>query len=125
QVLQQEQAWQELEVQRLQQQTRLGELDSQQHTALLQGRQQLQRLQTELEELEQRRLRLTAEQDTVQRAPLAGYVSAVHLQPGMPVALDQPVLSLLPADSQLQAELLLPGAAIGFVAAGQEVKLRL
>jgi membrane fusion protein len=125
QALQQAQARQELEVQLLQQQTRLGESDSQQQTALLQGRQQLQRLQAELEELAQRRLRLAAEQDTLQRAPLAGRVSAVHLQPGMPVALDQPVLSLLPAASRLRAELLLPGSAIGFVAPGQQVQLRL
>jgi len=48
----------------------------------------------------------------------------VHLQPGMPAAPDQSVLALLPADSRLHAELLVPSAAIGFVAPDQAVKLR-
>lgn len=125
QSLQQEQARQDIELQLLQQETRLRELDSQQHAAQVQAQQQLQRLEAELQELEQRRLRLAAEQDTVQRAPVDGRVSAVHLRAGMQVAPDQPVLTLLPGDAVLQAELLLPGSAIGFVAAGQEVSLRL
>lgn len=124
QALQQEQAREDLEVQILQQQTHLQELDAQQYAALAQGRQQLQRLQSELADVQQRLVRVSAEQSTLQRAPLHGRVSAVHLQTGMQAAVDQPVLALLPAGSQLRAELLLPSAAIGFIGLNQEVKLR-
>lgn len=124
QALQQQQARQDLEVQILQQQSRLQELEARQHESLTQGQQRLQALQGELAEVQQRLARVAAEQETVQRAPLAARVSAVHLQTGMQVAPDQSVLALLPAASRLRAELLVPSAAIGFVAADQQVKLR-
>jgi membrane fusion protein len=124
QSLQQQQARQDLEVQILQQQTRLQELDTRQHESLTQGQQRLQALQGELAEVHQRLARVAAEQETIQRAPLAARVSAVHLQTGMQVAPDQSVLALLPAASRLRAELLVPSAAIGFVGADQQVKLR-
>lgn len=124
QALQQQQARQDLEVQILQQQTRLQEINARQHESLTQGQQRLQALQGELAEVRQRLARVAAEQETVQRAPLAARVSAVHLQTGMQVTPDQSVLALLPAASRLRAELLVPSAAIGFVAAEQPVKLR-
>jgi len=125
QALQQQQTRQELEVQLLQQQTRLQELDSRKHESLTQGRQRLQALQGELAEVRQRLARVAAEQGTVQRAPITAQVSAVHFQAGMQVAPDQSVLALLPVDSLLRAELLVPSGAIGFLGPGQQVMLRL
>lgn len=124
QSLQQQQAREDIELQILAQQTRLQELASRHHETRTQGQQRLHALQVELADLQQRLVRVAAEQATLQRAPLAARVSAVHLQPGMPAAPDQSVLALLPANSQLQAELLVPGTAIGFVGAQQTVKLR-
>jgi len=124
QALQQQQARQDIEVQLLQQQTLLQELDARQHQSLTQGHQRLQALQGDLAEVRQRLARVAAEQVTVQRAPLAALVSAVHLQTGMQASPEQSVLALLPADSRLHAELLVPSAAIGFLGQNQEVKLR-
>jgi membrane fusion protein len=124
QALQQQQAGEELELQLLQTQGRLQVLASESTNALLQGFQQSERLAAELAELRQRRLRLEAEQGTLVRAPLAGSVGSINVQPGMTVQNQQSVLSLLPAGSRLQAELLVPSAAIGFLEDNQQVKLR-
>lgn len=124
QALQQEQAVQQLALQLLQERTQRRDLLARQSAAHSQGQQQMERLQGELAELDQRLLRVAAEQDTVQTAPLAARIGTLHLQAGMPAAVDQPVLALLPDGAALQAELLVPSAAIGFVAPGQQVKLR-
>jgi len=124
QVMQQQQASEELQLQVLQTHGRLQALASESTNALLQGFQHSERLAAELAELRQRRLRLEAEQGTLVRAPLAGSVGSINVQPGMNVQSRQSVLSLLPSGSRLQAELLVPSTAIGFLEESQYVKLR-
>jgi membrane fusion protein len=58
------------------------------------------------------------------RAPSDGTVSAVVAKAGQMVAAAQPILSVLPAGSRLQALLLVPSRAIGFVEPGSRVVLR-
>lgn len=60
----------------------------------------------------------------VLRAPSNGVVSAVLLKAGQMVSAGQPLLSILPAGSTLQAQLLVPSRAIGFVEPGSRVVLR-
>lgn len=60
----------------------------------------------------------------VLRAPRDGVVSAVLLKEGQMVAAGQSLLSELPAGSTLQAQLLVPSRAIGFIAPGSRVVLR-
>ncbi|MFC5581097.1 HlyD family secretion protein [Rhodanobacter terrae] len=60
----------------------------------------------------------------VLRAPRDGIVSAVLLKQGQMVSAGQPLLSILPAGSTLQAQLLVPSRAIGFIAPGNTVVLR-
>lgn len=60
----------------------------------------------------------------VLRAPRDSIVSAVLLKQGQMVSAGQPLLSILPAGSTLQAQLLVPSRAIGFVAPGSRVVLR-
>ncbi|MFC5583397.1 HlyD family secretion protein [Rhodanobacter terrae] len=60
----------------------------------------------------------------VLRAPCDGVVSAVLLKPGQMVSAGQPLLSVLPAGSVLQVQLLVPSRAIGFIAPGNMVVLR-
>ena len=57
------------------------------------------------------------------RAPVAGHVSALQARAGMATDPAIPLLSVVPAGSILQAELLVPARAIGFVAPGQTVRL--
>jgi membrane fusion protein len=60
----------------------------------------------------------------VLRAPQDGVVSAVLLKEGQMVGTGQPLLSILPAGSMLQAQLLVPSRAIGFIEPGSRVVLR-
>ena len=60
----------------------------------------------------------------VLRAPRDGVVSAVLFKEGQMVSAGQPLLSLLPAGATLQAQLLVPSRAIGFIAPGNRVVLR-
>lgn len=60
----------------------------------------------------------------VLRAPRDGIVSTVLLKEGQMVAAGQPLLSILPAGSKLQAQLLVPSRAIGFIEPGSTVVLR-
>ena len=58
------------------------------------------------------------------RAPRDGVVSTVLLKEGQMVSAGQPLLSILPAGSALQAQLLVPSRAIGFIEPGSRVVLR-
>lgn len=56
-------------------------------------------------------------------APIDGVVTSITAQPGQP-SNGQALANLLPLDAQLEANLYLPSRVIGFVAAGQKVRLR-
>jgi membrane fusion protein len=60
----------------------------------------------------------------VLRAPQDGVVSSVLVKPGQPVSAGQIAIALVPKDSLLEAQLLVPSRAIGFVEPGYRVVLR-
>lgn len=62
--------------------------------------------------------------EAVIRSPVSGTVSTLLGQAGQAVQAGQPVLSLLPAASALEAHLLVPSRAVGFVEPGDAVRLR-
>ena len=57
------------------------------------------------------------------RAPISGTVSALFGRTGQVANSQQPLMSIIPEGAELQAELLVPSSAIGFVEIGQEVRL--
>jgi membrane fusion protein len=57
------------------------------------------------------------------RAPAAGHVSALQARVGLAADTAVPLMSIVPTGSVLQAELLVPSRAIGFVEPGQTVRL--
>jgi membrane fusion protein len=57
-------------------------------------------------------------------APVAGVIATQMAKPGQAIQSGQPLLSLLPGDGRLEAELLVPSRAIGFIEPGDEVMLR-
>lgn len=65
-----------------------------------------------------------AARGTVLRAPRAGTISTLLVKAGQNVAVGQPVLSILPRGAKLEAQLLVPSSAIGFVTPGNQVVLR-
>jgi membrane fusion protein len=57
-------------------------------------------------------------------APTAGAVTAVAVDVGKPVSADSTLTSILPAGSELEAEIYAPSRAVGFVKPGMKVLLR-
>ncbi|MBS0214732.1 MAG: HlyD family efflux transporter periplasmic adaptor subunit [Proteobacteria bacterium] len=74
--------------------------------------------------LEQERVE-TATRGALQvNAPVSGLVATQLAKPGQAVQVGQPLMSVLPNDSELEAELLVPSHAIGFIEPGDQVLLR-
>lgn len=57
-------------------------------------------------------------------SPVTGVVATQLAKPGQAVQAGQPLLSILPGDGRLEAELLVPSRAIGFIEPGNAVQLR-
>lgn len=74
--------------------------------------------------IRQERVQLEANDGLLVKAPVAGLVASRLIEPGQAVRMGQPLLSLLPEGSRLEAQLLVPSRAIGFVAPGNTVLLR-
>jgi len=77
-----------------------------------------QRLQLsgQITEIESKRL-------SVLNSPIAGTVASVEVRAGSTVAMQQLMMTILPADMQLAAEVYVPSRAAGFVRPGQVVRL--
>ena len=78
---------------------------------------QISALDQELTEYESRR-------QVVIRAPRAGVVTTILGMQGQNITTTTPLLSLVPVAAVLEAHLLVPSRAIGFIAPGQTVALR-
>jgi len=88
------------------------------------ARAQLSALDAQVAALEQERIERASQADAIVSAPASGTVAAVLVEPGQVVAPGTTLLTLLPADSPLQAHLFAPSRSVGFIRAGQEVLLR-
>lgn len=64
-----------------------------------------------------------ADRATVLRAPKGGIVTSVLVKPGQAVAPGQSLVAIVPENSPLLAQLLVPSSAIGFVHPGTKVTL--
>jgi membrane fusion protein len=78
----------------------------------------------ELAQLEQERVETEARGALEVVAPVGGLVATQLIKPGQAIQAGQPLLSLLPGDGRLEAELLVPSRAIGFIEQGDSVMLR-
>ena len=58
------------------------------------------------------------------RSPVTGTVTGLQIQPGVTVRPNLPLVSILPANSQIYAQLHVPTRAAGFLNVGQPVKIR-
>jgi membrane fusion protein len=86
--------------------------------------QQLAMLDTELSRLKQQQTELNARGELLITAPIAGRVTNLVAEIGNTVQVGLPLLTIVPDDAQLQAILLVPTRAYGFVKAGQRTRLR-
>lgn len=81
-------------------------------------------VQRDLAALAQERVELEAQGAVVITAPVAGVVATQIAKPGQAVQAGQPLLTVLPGDGRLEAELLVPSRAAGFITPGDRVLLR-
>lgn len=81
-------------------------------------------LQRDLAQLAQEQVETEARGSLAVNAPVSGLVATQLVKPGQAVQAGQPLLSLLPESSKLEAELLVPSRAIGFIEPGDQVLLR-
>lgn len=80
--------------------------------------------QVSLATLEQERVENKARGALAMNSPVEGLVAAQLAKPGQAVQGGQPILTLLPKDTPLEAELLVPSRAVGFIDPGDKVLLR-
>ena len=83
----------------------------------------IQPLRDEIATIEQRRAEAKGRSSYVVRAPAAGQVAMLQVNKGKTVQPQQLQLEIVPENSPLRAELLIPTRAAGFVRVGQEVRL--
>jgi membrane fusion protein len=80
-------------------------------------------IEARLAALLQRRAQLESERSYAIRAEVGGHVTAVQAEVGQPVDSARPLMTIVPADARLEAELYVPSRAIAFVSRGQRVRL--
>jgi membrane fusion protein len=81
-------------------------------------------LQRDLAQLGQEQVETRARGALTVSAPVGGVVATQMVKSGQAVQAGQPLMSLLPGNSELEAELLVPSRAIGFIEPGDTVQLR-
>jgi membrane fusion protein len=89
----------------------------------VQQRERLSQLRLSLADRERQRIEIEAQRAQVVRAPVSGRVTALQVSAGQIVDPNRPLLTLVPEGNELRAELFVPSRAIGFVQAGQRVRL--
>lgn len=87
-------------------------------------RTQLAEIDRNIDALEQELAEAEARRRIVIPAPQAGTVAAMQAEPGGSARPGVPLLSIIPAGSELEAELFIPSRARGFIRPGQQVLLR-
>ncbi|OJA75107.1 anibiotic ABC transporter [Burkholderia ubonensis] len=90
----------------------------------LNARQQRNEMGRKLAETEQAIVENEARRSVVLRAPADGVVGAILFKVGQIINAGQTAASVLPADGRLEAQLMVPSRAIGFIHPGQIVVLR-
>lgn len=74
--------------------------------------------------LDQERVETDAQRDFGIRSPRGGVVAAVLAQSGEPIVPNQVLATIVPFEAPLEAELLAPSSALGFIEPGMKVLLR-
>jgi membrane fusion protein len=89
----------------------------------LKGQNQVAAIARSINEVDQSLLEVEARREVQVVAPDNGIISAILAKPGQTVS-NSPLLTLLPTDSALEAELYIPSRAVGFIKPGKKVLLR-
>jgi membrane fusion protein len=122
----------------MQSQTKLQELESSRHrlkgelndaqyqlaTLEITTSDDIDALKTKIVDVDEKLANTEARRSIEIRAPEAGIVTAIVGHPGQVVGTAAPMLKIVPQHAAMQAELLAPSSAIGFIHQGERVLLR-
>ena len=81
-------------------------------------------LQKQVSELSQQITQVSGQREYTVVASRDGIVSNLHLKPGQSVSANQSLLSIVPQNSDIEAQLLVPVRAAGFLYNGQHIDIR-
>ncbi|WP_150688377.1 HlyD family secretion protein [Pseudomonas fluorescens] len=85
---------------------------------------QLASIQRSLSSIQQELVESEAKRTLIVIAPKEGVATSILAEPGQTVDSSRSLMSVVPANSQLQAELYVPSKAIGFIHIGDTVRVR-
>lgn len=105
--------------------TRISDLRAQIALAPIRQSESASVLAAEESRLDQQRAQLNAARGYVLRAPVAGTVTRVLVREGLTPANNGSLLTIAPKGALLQARLLVPTRAVGFLEVGQEANLQI
>lgn len=106
------------------QKAQLAQLDGQLQRLPSEQQQQLALLDSDISRLKQQQTELNARGEMLITAPISGRVTNLVAEVGNNVQQGLPLLTIMPDNAQLQAVLLVPTRAYGFVQPGQHTRLR-
>lgn len=81
-------------------------------------------IQNQLSEIAQRIAQLHGQRAHIIKATQNGYISNIQISQGQYTRPDAPLLTIVPSDSTIQARLMVPVRAAGFLESGQAVEMR-
>jgi membrane fusion protein len=99
-------------------------LEAERDALPLKSEEKLATLDRSIATLEQELAMAEARRQMIISAAQAGTVTALRAEQGSSVNTTLPLLSIVPAGSELTAQLFVPSGAVGFIRVGQEVRLR-
>jgi membrane fusion protein len=105
-------------------QGQLIEAQSQLATSALQIGNEVDAMRAKIAELDQQVATTETRHSIEIRAPGAGSVTAIAIRPGQTVVSGARMLTIVPGEAMMQAELLAPSSAIAFLRPGEQVRLR-
>lgn len=104
-------------------QARLAQSELQEAAVPADTAEAIRELKSTLADLQQRRADLVGRRDYMLTAPIDGRVTALQAHVGRRADTTKPLLTVLPDDAVLEAELFVPSRAAGFVQPGQSVRV--
>lgn len=97
---------------------------SEEPSVALKARNEAEKVARQISEVQQNLAQEDARRESVINAPATGVVTNIAVSMGQSVAAETPFATILPSGAKLQAEMLVPTRAIGFVTKGKELTLR-
>lgn len=107
-----------------QKQARIQESQIERDTLINNSQREIANIKSSLSELSKQKTTTHAERENIILSPVTGRVTSLMSENGQRVNPNSAVLSIIPANSLLEAKLYIPTRAIGFIQTGQTVNIR-